>query len=229
MRPLVGVIDSGIGAGQARAAADACRFVVAGDGAVARMAPEWDRHGHGATIAGQILRHAPRSRLLVAQVFDEDRTASSAAVAAALLWLAERGARVVNMSLGLREDRDVLRRACERAAGAGVLLVGSVPAMGPVVYPAAYPGVVRVTGDGRCAGDEIAFIGSERVDFGASPRACAAAAGVPPVAGASVATARISGRLAAIVAAEPRIDIPTALRVLASGASHRGPQVPRHA
>jgi hypothetical protein len=225
MRPLVGIIDSGVSAAQMAASADGCRFLARPDGVVARLDPELDRQGHGSVIADLILRQAPRARLLVAQVFDDNRTASGAAVAAAVDWLAERGARVINMSVGLREDRDALRLACQRAVNGGSLLVGSVPAMGPLVFPAAYPGVVRVTGDGRCSGDEIAFIGTDRVDFGASPRA----GGTPAIAGASLATARISGRLAAILAAEPRIAAAEALGVLEAGASHRGPQVPRHA
>ncbi len=228
MRPLIGIVDSGVGAAQAAAVAAACRFRARADGSVVRLDAEPDRHGHGTAIAERILRQAPQARLLVAQVFDEDRTASSAAVAAALGWLLDQGVRIINMSIGLREDRDALRLACRAAVDRGAALVGAVPAMGPVVFPAAYPGVVRVTGDGRCTGDEIAFIGTSRVDFGASPRPCGASR-MPAVAGASLAAARVSGHLAAIVAAEPGLDAPAALDMLAAAAVHRGPQVPRHA
>ncbi len=53
--------------------------------------------------------------------------------------------RVVNLSFGLDVDSSVLRIACERAATAGVLLVGaSGNTGGGVLYPAAYPSVLAV-------------------------------------------------------------------------------------
>lgn len=54
--------------------------------------------------------------------------------------------RVVNMSVGVAEDSAVLADACQRAADAGVLLVGAVGnSKSPsVLYPARYPSVMAV-------------------------------------------------------------------------------------
>lgn len=226
---LVGLLDSGIADHLLPAAVAARRFEQDRDQMVQVRPAEPDRLGHGTVMAELILRQTPAARLLVAQVFDGRAVATPAAVAAALSWLIGAGARVVNMSLGLRDDREVLRDACRMAVAAGVSVVASVPAIGPTVYPAAYPGIVRVTGDGRCSGAEVAALGGDRADFGASPWPAGASGRTVAVAGASVAAARISGHLAALFAADAGMTAAQAVAALAARAAHRGPQrVPPH-
>ena len=116
-------------------------------------------------------------------------------VAAALDWLSGEGARIVNMSLGLGHDREVLRRACEHAHGAGVILIASAPARGGPVYPAAYDQVVAVTGDARCGPGEVSDLLGLQADFGTY-------GGDPSSArvGASIAAAQFAGLAAAYLA-----------------------------
>lgn len=201
---MIGLIDSGVDAGAVAVAAQR-RF--AGEG--------WLEHG--TVLAAIIARLAPAVPLLSAQVFDDRAVASASAVAEALDWLVDQGARLVNMSLGLTADRAVLAQACARAVAGGVVLVASVPAIGPLVWPAAYAGVVRVTGDARCRDDELAWLDDGRVHFGACPCPEGRPEGQPRVAGASVAAARVTGLLAAIADADP-------VARLAAAACHRGPQ-----
>ena len=68
-----------------------------------------DALGHGSALARVILQHAPGAALLDARVFGASRRTTPEAVAAGLDWLREEGARMVNMSFGLRHDRAVLR------------------------------------------------------------------------------------------------------------------------
>jgi hypothetical protein len=198
------------------------------EGAILTEATTPDVLGHGTLTARMILEHAGAARLLCAQVFDERAVTTPAAVAVGLRWLVEQGARVVNLSLGLTEDRAVLRTACAEAIAAGVWLVASVPALGARVFPACYPGVVRVTGDARCRHLELAALDGERVDFGACPWP----SGSPPrapreagagIAGASMAAARVSGALARTLAADPAGDPVVGLRRLCV---YHGPLIP---
>jgi hypothetical protein len=113
--------------------------------------------------------------LMLAQVFVGVAPVSAAAVAAALDWAVAGGADLIHMSLGLAADRTVLAAAVGRAVGAGCLVVASAPARGGVVYPAAYTGVIRGTGDARCGPGELSCL--EPGFFGGCPRAVVRGAG----------------------------------------------------
>ena len=146
---------------------------------------------HGTAIARIILHHAPNAPLLDARVFGERHRTTPELVAAGLDWLREEGARVVNMSFGLRNDRAVLRHAIAAAHAAGMILVASVPVRGPIVYPGAYAGVIRVSGDTRCAPGEVSALGGDPADYGACPQDTEGRPG-----GASFAAAHVTGLLA---------------------------------
>lgn len=179
----VGLLDSGIGAALAAHVGASRAFVDA-------PAPP-DALGHGSALARVILQHAPGAALLDARVFGASRRTTPEAVAAGLDWLREEGARLVNMSFGLRHDRAVLRETVAGAQAAGMILIAAVPARGGVVYPGGYAGVIRVSGDARCAPGEISALGGDPADYGACP---ADVDGRPG--GASFAAARLTGLLA---------------------------------
>ena len=125
--------------------------------------------GHGSALARIILNHAPHAALLDARVFGEQQRTTPELVAAGLDWLREDGARIINMSFGLRHDRAALRDAVAAAHAAGMILVASAPARGAMVYPGGYAGVIRVSGDARCGPDEISALGGDPAGFGACP------------------------------------------------------------
>ena len=149
------------------------------------------RLGHGTAIAKIILHHAPEAPLLHARVFGERQRTTPELVAAGLDWLRDEGARIVNMSFGLRHDRMVLREAVARAHAVGMILVASVPARGAAAYPGGYPGVIRVSGDARCAPGDLSALGGDPADYGACPRDADDRLG-----GASFAAAHLTGLLA---------------------------------
>lgn len=217
--PAVGLIDSGVDAATAANLAASRAFRLAADGEVSAVAPEADRLGHGAALAAILARAAPGVRLLSAQVFSDTLSCSAAQVAAALDWLVLQEARLVNMSFGLRRDRDVLRLACARAQAAGVILVAASPARGAPVYPASYPGVIRATGDARCAVDEISCLATDQADFGAHVRT-----GGGSVAGASVGCAYLSAFAAAFLAGNPGASVDELRAWLAGRATYQGPE-----
>jgi hypothetical protein len=157
----VGLIDScggglrGLDAAaqvDASSVADAAAFVAC-DGRVERRDTVADPTGHGSRIAALFISGRP-VELLLGQVFTTVGPASGAAVAAAIDWAVERRVGLIHLSLGLTGDRAVLRVAVQRAIDAGCIIVAAIPARGAPVYPAAYPGVIRATGDARCAPHE---------------------------------------------------------------------------
>ncbi len=193
----IGVIDSGCAAGHGVHVAAAAAFVLA-DGGVCRAAAQPDVLGHGSRIADVLLHFAPQAELLVAQVFRARLATTALQVAAAIDWAVVNGVDLINLSLGLRAPRPVLAEACARACAAGVVLCAAAPTRGQAVYPAAFPGVLRVTADARCARDEIAALAAAHADFGAHVRPLDdALAG----AGSSMACAHVSGLAACHFAA----------------------------
>lgn len=199
MSVKVAIIDSGIGPGLDADVGARVAMCLADDGQVQCAAGDrTDSIGHGTAVASLILARASRCSLLSAQVFYAARPTAARVIAAAIEWCVAEGARVVNLSLGLRDDRRVLRDSCLAAISRDVLLVASHPARGATTYPAAYPGVLAVTGDIRCGEGDCSSIAQNRL-FGASP--------LPPDGfpggGASYAAARMAGLAAVFFDAYP--------------------------
>ena len=216
MRWRVGLIDSCGAAPQAIASA---RFVD-GDGGVQRVTAAADATGHGTRIAELLTRERDQAELLLAQVFADSGLASAAAVAAAIDWCVTEGSNLLHLSLGLSADRPVLADAVARALQQGCLVIASTPARGGPVYPAAYPGVIRGTGDARCAPGEVSQLAPGT--FGG----CAwfdSADGRAQ--GASVGAAAITHLLIGEPAPLPPAR---AMAVLAERARYRGPERRRH-
>ena len=216
----VGVVDSGPGRGEIARVADSAAFML--DGAGIRIAPaNEDVLGHGARVAEIILHCAPTAELLVAQVFQERLATTAVQVAAAIDWLAENGARVINLSLGLREPRRVLEAACRRALEVGVVLCAASPAHGAPVFPSAYAGVLRATGDARCSRLEISALGTANADFGAHVRPMH---GTLAGAGASMACAHVAGHVARYLGEGGRAEPDEVRAWLTRQARYHGPE-----
>jgi subtilisin family serine protease len=113
-----------------------------------------DRNGHGTHVAsivaaGQgnaigISGVAPGVRVMPVQVLDSFGSGDDATVADGIVYAADNGARVINMSLGGTGGGAILHDAVRYAYGKGVTLIAAAgneygP---PVLFPAAYDDVV---------------------------------------------------------------------------------------
>jgi len=167
----VAIVDSGIDGTHPEFAGriDASRSFVGGSALT-------DQQGHGTFVAGEIAAATGNgqgiagiafpAQLVIAKVVRADRTISLEAEAAAIRWAVDRGARVVNLSLGgLRDPRDPRRDtyseleadAVDYAYRRGALVVAAVgnADQAPSTpwpyasYPAALPHVLGVSALGR--------------------------------------------------------------------------------
>jgi hypothetical protein len=154
--------------------------------------------------AGPFRSPAPGATLYVADVYGPTPTGGSAeAVARALAWLAQSDTAVVNISL-VGPPNLLLGAAVKALQARGSQVVAAVGNDGPAappLYPAAYPGVVAVTGvDARGRVLPEAGRGSH-VDFaapGADMAAAGAEGGYVSVRGTSFAAPIVAGRLAVL-------------------------------
>lgn len=192
----IGVVDSGFRENQSDLIVDGASFYLH-EGGLWMGEASYDSMDHGARIIDIIHYHYPESRFYSAQVFNERGVTTPAQVAAAIDWLCEQQVQLINLSLGLRQDREVLADSIEKAVEQGIVIAASSPARGDPVYPSAYPGVFRMTGDARCNIDEITCLETEFADFGGHVLGLDQE---QAKAGASLGCAHMSGHLAKLIA-----------------------------
>ncbi len=81
--------------------------------------------GHGTAVAGLILQVAPRATLLPLRVLDKDGSGDLDDVIAAMDWAMQKGARILNLSLGANVNDDALYQMMKLAASRNILVVTS--------------------------------------------------------------------------------------------------------
>jgi hypothetical protein len=106
---------------------------------------------NGIGVAGVAWGGASAVKIMPIRVLGEDPlagwcgTGTDAGVAAGIVYAADNGAKVVNLSLGGSAGTRTLQDAVNYALGRGVTVVAAAGnENGPVAYPAAYPGVIAV-------------------------------------------------------------------------------------
>lgn len=102
---------------------------VAGEGA----------YGHGTNVAGIILQVAPKAKIMPLRVLGTDGSGDVASVAQAIRWAVEKGAKVINLSLGSTENSPAVQIAIDWATAQDVLVVASAGNENKdhITYPAA--------------------------------------------------------------------------------------------
>ncbi len=125
--------------GQADISADSHGTAIAGIIAGAGQA----NHGNGMTGL------APKSKVLPVRV-TTNGTAEPTALAEGIKYAADHHAQVINISSGMTTPDPLLREAVRYALGKDAVIVASAGNEGqdgnPAMYPAAFPGVIDVTG-----------------------------------------------------------------------------------
>lgn len=194
---------------------------------------------HGTAVASLMVGRgrgfrgaAPGARLLVADVYGGSPTGGSAAlIAQALAWMARSKVAVINVSLVGPPNR-TLEAAVAALVARGHLVVAAVGNDGPAappLYPAAYPGVVSVTGvDARRRVLPEAGRGGH-VDFaapGADMAAASSQGGYVALRGTSFAAPLVAGRLALELASPDRAAAANAMADLARQATDLGSRGP---
>ncbi|MFM8858446.1 MAG: S8 family serine peptidase, partial [Actinomycetota bacterium] len=148
----VAVIDTGVAPHE-----DLQGSFVPGIDVVDRLDPRRDGHGHGTHVAGTIAATAnnnlgiagvaPDARIMPVRVLNDRGSGYASDVAEGLIWAANNGAQVVNLSLGSPQQSEAMSKAVEYAIARGVTVIaanGNDGSNAALSYPAAYPGVVAV-------------------------------------------------------------------------------------
>ncbi|PZD97636.1 peptidase S8 [Paenibacillus sambharensis] len=149
---VIAILDTGVQAGHP----DLAPKLAAGYNFVENNDMPTDRNGHGTHVAGiaaaatdnglGIAGIAPATRLLPVKVLGDNGTGNLNQVANGIVYAVNRGAQIINLSLGSSASAVTLQNAVRFAADRGVLLVGAAGNNGVSVpnYPAAYAEVLAV-------------------------------------------------------------------------------------
>jgi subtilisin family serine protease len=182
---------------------------------------------HGTAVASLLATAAPGARIYAADIYGgAPAGGTSSALARAFAWLVEERIPVINVSLVGPRNR-VIEAVVSRMSARGHLIVAAVGNDGPAaapLYPAAYAGVVGVTGvDAR--GRVLIEAGrGSHVDFAALGVLTAAAqdGGAARVRGTSYAAPLAAGLLALRVGEVDASEAEAAIRALRAEARDLG-------
>ncbi|MEU4622145.1 S8 family serine peptidase [Actinoplanes sp. NPDC023801] len=162
---VVAVVDTGVDGvhpdldGQVLGGYDAIEDIEGGD---------WDGNGHGTHVAGivaavagngeGIAGVAPGAKILPVRVLDADGSGYVSDTAEGIVWAADNGAQIINLSLGSDTATEAEEAAVAYAVENGVTVVAAAGNEredgSPTSYPAAFDGVIAVAAtDAR---DEVA-------------------------------------------------------------------------
>lgn len=160
---------------------------------------DWiDRLGHGTAVAAAIHEKAPAAKLLAVRVFDRSLRTSAQALADGIIWSADHGAQLINLSLGtaVASHEELLSDAVAYAATRGALVVSARESNGQVWLPGSLKEAVGVVLDPECGRDQIGIVSENVYAASGLPRPIP---GVPPernLSGISFAVANVTGFLA---------------------------------
>ena len=138
-----------------------------------------DNYGHGTHVAGIVAATSnntvgvagvcPGCTILAGKVLNDSGAGSSSGLANGINWAVANGAKVINMSIGVRASR-TLETAINNAWSKGVVLVAAAGNGGnqTKIYPGAYPNVIAVAAtDNKDAKASFSTYGASWVDVAA--------------------------------------------------------------
>jgi len=97
-----------------------------------------DAYGHGSAVAGIVLQMAPEAKILPVRVLSPEGSGDPLNVALGIIWAEQKGADIINLSLGSRQPSPLVEAAVAWAQSQGTLVVGSAGNTGTAgsEYPA---------------------------------------------------------------------------------------------
>ena len=197
----VAVLDSGIHADHPHVGRvlGGASFIADPDGADFQ-----DRIGHGTAVAAAIREKSPGVELLAIKVFHRQLSTSVDILAGAIVWAADEGAHLINLSLGTANaaHAELLTVAIAYAWERRSVVVSACESAGVVWLPGSLPRVIGVVADETLHRNEVDVeVDGDRIRYRASPYP-RPIPGVPRernLSGVSFAVANVTGFLARAV------------------------------
>jgi subtilisin family serine protease len=196
-----------------------------------------DDNGHGTHVAGIIGARTNnfegiagvdwRSKIMPVKAMAGDGTGTVVDIADGIVWAADNGANVINLSLGEYNDSDYLHDAIKYAYDKGVVLIAAMgnDGVSDPSYPAAYPEVIGVA-----ANDETTET-AEFSNYGEHTSVSAPGVAIPStypnrryvaLSGTSMASPHVAGVAALIRSVNPKLSPKEVRKILEQTADDLG-------
>jgi subtilisin family serine protease len=172
-----------------------------------------DRIGHGTAVAAAIREKAPSADLIAVKIFHQRLATNAEILSRAIEWAADRGAHLVNLSLGTANaaHAERLSAAVDYATARGSLVISALEANGTPLFPGSLDGVAGVVADWACERDSLDVTtrvgGVSRFSASAYPRPIPGVPKEKNLAGVSFAVANVAGFLARAIESGRADDI----------------------
>jgi subtilisin family serine protease len=148
-----------------------------------------DDNGHGTHVAGTIAGEnngigmvgvAPKCKIIPIKTLDENGNGGNKAIAAGIVWAADRDCDFITMSLGTAQDSKDIHKAIIYATKKGCIIFCAAGNSGentPIMYPARYNETIAIgsidrnlrRSDFTCAGEELEFLSPGQDIFSCVP------------------------------------------------------------
>ena len=216
---LVAVIDSGVHARHPHVGGVSGGVAIRDDGT---LADEYVDHlGHGTAVTAAIREKAPDADILAVKVFWRSLATDIGTLVRAIDEAAERGAVVINLSLGTSDvqHRERLAAAVSRARARGAIVVAAYDDGGVRWLPGCLGDVVGVRADWACGRDAYGVMTVDNrpvITASAYPRDIPGVPRERNVNGVSFAVANAAGFVARALEASPGASPAAVLALLVS-------------
>jgi len=147
----VAIVDTGIDPNHPELSGN----IAGGHNALDNEAPWHDDHSHGTHVAGivaaalngkAVVGVAPVARLYAVKVLNKDGGGTLFSILKGMMWCAQNGMQVANMSLGVQMGNPLFEYAVNMMVDNGVTLVAAAGnTSGSVTFPAAYEKAIAVS------------------------------------------------------------------------------------
>jgi subtilisin family serine protease len=123
-----------------------------------------EQFGHGTFVASLVLAVAPEARILPVRSLNDEGVGTTSTIAAGIVWAADHGARIINVSVDIPSAPDAVKEAIRVAESRDIVVVGAAGNDGDmqVIFPARFSAVIGVTAtDASGIVPDFANVGSQ--------------------------------------------------------------------
>ena len=228
--PIIAVVDSGC------AQHPDLPPLLEGYAAVAGLSPYNDKQGHGTGVAGTIGCIGNNgigsaginwgASIMPVKIDDANGSISVANVAKGIIWAADNGAKIINLSLGYASDSTTLKNAIDYAYNKGCALFAATgnESKNAVCYPARYSNVMGVgsttNGTSRVASSNYGP-GINLIAFGGFYTA-APTGGYTNLSGTSFSTPQVAALASLVWTLNPDLTVDELYRMIEQGCKPLG-------